>query len=86
MSATTCESCGMPMATAGDHAPGHPDSRHCRFCSDEAGALQAFDERFERMVQWSMRQDGLERGAAEEATRSYMRTMPLWRDHPRLQG
>jgi hypothetical protein len=38
------------------------------------------------MVQWSMRQDGLERAAAEASTRDYMRGMPLWRDHPALSG
>jgi hypothetical protein len=43
----------------------------------------SFEERFERMVQWSVRKDGLDRPAAEEATRAYVRTMPLWRDRPR---
>jgi hypothetical protein len=85
MSAIACQSCGMPMSGPEDHAPGHPDSRHCRYCSTESGELQPFEERFERMVQWSVRKDGLERPAAEEATRQYMRTMPLWQGHPKLQ-
>lgn len=79
-----CESCGMPMATADDHAPGHPDSAYCRLCSDPEGNLQDFDERFERMVQWQMRQRGQSRAEAEPATRAYMRSIPVWRDHPRL--
>lgn len=80
----TCESCGMPMQTADDHAPGHPDSTYCRLCSDTEGNLQDFDERFERMVQWQMRQRGQSRAEAEPATRAYMRSMPAWRDHPGL--
>jgi hypothetical protein len=36
------------------------------------------------MVQWSMRRDHLDRPAAESATREYMRGMPAWRDHPKL--
>jgi len=36
------------------------------------------------MVQWSLRRDGVDRGQAEERTRAYMRTMPLWKDHPAL--
>jgi hypothetical protein len=84
MTTMTCESCGMPMATAEDHAGGHVETPLCAHCVDESGALQPFDERFERMVQWSMRQDGLDRPAAEEATVKYMRNMPAWRDHPRL--
>ena len=81
----TCVSCGMPMRTAAEHAPGHPDSAWCAYCSTPTGDLQAFDERFERMTQWEMKRGGLDRPAAEEATRAYMRTLPAWRDHPALQ-
>ncbi len=79
-----CESCGRPMHSAEDHAPNDAHSRHCNYCSKPDGALQDFDERFERMVQWSIRQDALPRPEAEAKTRAYMRTMPLWKDHPRL--
>jgi hypothetical protein len=79
-----CESCGYEMNTAQDHAPGDAHSRHCRYCSKADGSLQDFDERFERMVQWSLRRDGLDRDEAEERTRAYMRSMPLWKDHPAL--
>ena len=84
MTTQTCESCGMPMREAADHAPGHPDGNYCRLCSNADGTLQDFDERFERMVQWSMREQGLDRPEAEKGTRAYMRSMPVWRDHPRL--
>ncbi|MEU4232432.1 zinc ribbon domain-containing protein [Nonomuraea sp. NPDC026600] len=80
----SCESCGMPMNSAEDHAPGHPESTWCRLCSKPDGALQDFDERFERMVQWQTQRTGRPRAEAEEATRAYMRTMPAWRGHPRL--
>ena len=81
----TCESCGMPMQTAADHAPGHPDSTYCTYCSNPDGSLQAFEERFERMVQWEMRQKDADRATAEAATRAYMRTMPAWRGQPALR-
>ena len=45
MSATTCESCGMPLETG----------RYCDYCTDEHGELQSFDERFARMVDWQAR-------------------------------
>ncbi len=83
--ATACVSCGMPMETLEDHAQGRSDSAWCRYCSTPEGDLQAFDERFERMTQWMMRREGMERPAAETATRDYMRTMPAWRNHPALQ-
>lgn len=84
MTTMTCESCGMSLRAAEDHAAGHPDAPYCRYCTDESGALQPFDERFERMVQWTMHRDNLDRAKAEESTRQYMRTMPAWRDHPKL--
>ncbi|HZO94046.1 MAG TPA: zinc ribbon domain-containing protein [Candidatus Baltobacteraceae bacterium] len=84
MTTTACESCGYAMSGPEDHAPGDPHSRHCRYCSKPDGTLQDFDERFERMVQWSLRRDRVDRAEAERRTRAYMRTMPLWKDHPAL--
>jgi hypothetical protein len=83
--ATTCESCGMPLPTGADHALGDPSIPYCQQCTDESGALADFDTRFARMVQWAIRKEGLDREAAEARTRDYMRSMPAWRDHPRLQ-
>ena len=82
---TSCESCGMPMRGSADHAPGHPESAYCVHCSTPEGDLVAFEERFERMVQWERRKSGLARPQAEVATRAYMRQMPAWRNHPALQ-
>ena len=76
-----CLSCGMPLTAES----ARPDTQYCMHCTDDTGALQAFEERFERMTQWAMRQDGLTREAAESSTRDYMRSMPAWRDHPSLK-
>jgi hypothetical protein len=81
----TCISCGMPMESVEEHAPNNPESTWCRHCSTAEGSLQSFDERFERMKQWTKRQQGLDEAAAEAATRAYMRTMPAWQHHPSLQ-
>ena len=83
--APTCVSCGMPMQTVADHAPGHPESAYCVHCSTPEGDLQPFEQRFEAMVGWEMRQSGQPRPSAETATRAYMRQMPAWRDHPALR-
>ncbi len=71
----TCESCSMPIESG----------RYCRYCVDESGELQPFDVRFERMVQWMIKNDpALGRTEAESRTRAHMRAMPAWKDHPRL--
>ncbi len=76
MTATTgCESCGMPIETG----------RYCAHCTDADGNLQAFEERFERMVAWQARREpDASRADLEAATLAYMGTLPAWRDHPRV--
>ena len=77
MTTRTCDSCGMPLM-------GEQASPYCSYCTNESGELQPFEERFERMTQWAMRKDGLDRDTAEAQTRDYMRRMPAWRDNPAL--
>ena len=73
---TKCQSCGMAIESG----------MYCSYCVDAQGNLQSFEERFERMVQWAAsREQGLTRDAAERRTRDYMRTLPAWRDHPKLK-
>ena len=82
---TTCESCGLPLLQADDHALGDPANPLCRYCTDESGQLRPFEERFERTTQWAIRKDGLPRPEAEARAREYMRAMPAWKDHPALK-
>ena len=68
-----CGSCGMPIE----------DGLYCGYCTDDAGNLQAFEERFARMVQWTIREDpSISEQEAQRKTLDYMATMPDWRDHP----
>lgn len=70
-----CESCSMPIESG----------TYCSHCSDGAGQLKPFDERFESMVGWQMRQKpGLTRAQAERDTFAFMAKMPAWKDHPRV--
>jgi hypothetical protein len=70
-----CESCGMPIESG----------RYCQYCVDETGALQSFDDRFERMIAWeARRRPAATRAELEAATLAHMATLPAWRDHPRV--
>ncbi len=76
MSNVRCESCGMPIETG----------PYCHHCVDEHGKLQAFEERFERMVQFQARRSpGATRQELEAQTLAYLATMPAWRDHPKVK-
>ncbi len=70
-----CESCGMPIESG----------VYCTHCIDEAGQLQDFATRFERMVAWQERR-GSARAQAERETIAYMATMPAWKDHPEVRS
>ena len=74
-SQSTCESCGMPIESG----------PYCAHCTDPAGRLQPFEERFERMIGWqARRQPDATRAELERDTLAYMATLPAWRDHPRV--
>ena len=77
MSEHNCESCGMPIEAG----------PYCNYCVGSDGKLQPFDERFDRMVQWQMRQKpGLVRVLVVLVLLAYMAKMPAWKDHPRVTG
>jgi hypothetical protein len=72
---TACESCSMPIESG----------PYCQYCVDSNGALQPFDERFEKMVGWQLRQKpGTSRAQAEKETIAFMAKMPAWHNHPRV--
>ncbi len=72
-----CESCSMPIETG----------NYCQYCVTSTGELQPFEERFQKMVGWQLRQKpGLSRMDAERETLAFMATMPAWRDHPQVRA
>ena len=77
MSNHPCESCSMPIES------GH----YCQYCVTTDGALQPFEERFEKMVGWQLRQKpGTSRADAERDTIAFMAKMPAWREHPQVRA
>ncbi|MGZ6265370.1 MAG: zinc ribbon domain-containing protein [Candidatus Limnocylindrales bacterium] len=77
--ALNCESCGMPLAGAEDHAMADATIPYCGYCAPQ-GNLQPADERLERFTQWTMNQDNLDYDAAREKATAYMKSMPAWKD------
>ena len=72
-----CDSCGMPIESG----------PYCEHCTDAQGALQPFEQRFERMIAWQARRDpAASRERLEAETLAYLATMPAWRDHPRVRA
>jgi hypothetical protein len=78
--AVRCDSCGMPLAGAADHALGDLSIPYCTHCTNADGTLQPRDERLERFTQWAMRNDGLDHDAVRRQAEAYLATMPAWRN------
>lgn len=77
MSNSSCQSCGMSIESG----------PYCHYCVDAQGALQPFEERFERMIQWQARKEPqASRAELERKTLLYMAKMPAWKDHPRVRA
>jgi len=75
--AHTCEGCSMPIETG----------RYCAYCTNDKGELQAFEERFEKMVTWQARRSpGKDRETLERETLAFMARMPAWKDHPKVRS
>jgi hypothetical protein len=79
MTTASCESCGMPLAGAEDHALHDVAIPYCEYCAPQ-GTLQSAEESLERFTQWTMRQEGLDYQAARERARAYLKTMPAWKN------
>ena len=77
--AVSCESCGMPLAGAEDHALGDAEIPYCGHCAPE-GTLPPLEERLERFTQWMMNTESLDHAAARQKAIAYLKTMPAWKD------
>jgi ribosome-binding protein aMBF1 (putative translation factor) len=75
----SCESCGMPLAGAEDHALSDSSIPYCRHCAPD-GTLPPAEERLERFTQFMMATEGLDYDAARARATAHMRTMPAWKD------
>ena len=73
----SCQSCSMPIESG----------PYCRYCVDERGELQPFEQRFERMVAWQARRSPEKnRETLEAETLAFMAKMPAWKDHPKVRA
>ena len=75
MSDHACHSCTMPIETG----------EYCQYCVDESGQLHSFEETFQRMLQWTRRNDPqLDQKDAEAQVVRFMSERPAWRQHPQV--
>lgn len=76
----TCIACGMPMATAAEHAMGDPEKGYCVHCARPDGSMQSYKEKANSMAGFIVRTQGLDREAALHAAKAMMAKLPAWRN------
>jgi hypothetical protein len=74
-----CESCGMPMRTAEDHAGSDVSKAYCRYCARPDGTRKSYDEALVGMTGFLQRTQGIDENAAREMARSTLAQQPAWR-------
>lgn len=75
MTIKACESCSMPVDSA----------KYCCYCTTPSGELEPFEKRFEERIAYQLYdKPWLSREQAERETIGFMRSMPAWREHPRV--
>lgn len=77
--AVSCESCGMPLAGAEDHALADPAIPYCAHCAPD-GKLPSAADRLETFTTWMMGYEHLDYDAAKARARAYMKSMPAWKN------
>ncbi len=74
-----CGSCGMPLESAEDFAPGNTAGDLCRYCTDTAGKLLPFDKILDMNVKYYMESQGITEAAASTMALEFLKTLPAWK-------
>ena len=75
-----CISCGMPMEKPEDFAGGDLKKDWCCHCATADGSLKTYEEALAGMAEFMTTTQGIAEEAARDAAKSYMQTMPAWKD------
>jgi hypothetical protein len=78
----SCGSCGFPMLGPEDFAGGKPGVAYCSTCGTDSGDLKPYAEVLALNADYLVRQQGLDRFAANEMARALLASMPAWQKGP----
>lgn len=75
-----CIACGMPMEKPEDHAQGDSNKSYCRYCAAPDGRMQTYDEKRKNLIEFVIRTQGIDKGAAAGVVETMMKELPAWRE------
>jgi hypothetical protein len=75
-----CIACGMTMQKPSDFALGDVTKDYCKYCVNEDGSLQTYDQRLESLTRLVQKQ-GMDEESARITAANLMAELPAWQDH-----
>jgi len=76
----SCGSCGMPMEKTEDFALSDSSSLYCRYCTDKAGKLLAYDEILQANASYYRESQGMTDQAALKMATDHLKSQPAWKN------
>ncbi|MGX7184585.1 TfoX/Sxy family DNA transformation protein [Enterococcus pallens] len=75
-----CIACGMPMERPEDHAQGDINKSYCLYCAAPDGRMQTYEEKRKDLIEFVIRTQGIDEGAAVGVVETMMKDLPAWRE------
>lgn len=76
----SCKSCGMPMRNESDFGGGHLDNKYCVHCTDIEGNLKPYEEVFENMKIFAIKNMGISETEAFKMVEEGISKLPAWKN------
>ncbi len=76
-----CESCSMPMTKKEDFGGGDMESKYCVHCTDSNGKLKTYEDVFNGMVAFAVKNLDISLEAAQQEVANNMAKLPAWENH-----
>ncbi|KZX10662.1 zinc ribbon domain-containing protein [Methanobrevibacter filiformis] len=77
----TCIACGMPMKKLSDYPKNNEDLDYCIHCAKEDGSIQSFDEIKEKLTNFIIKSQNLNKEDASKIVENQMKKLPAWKTY-----
>lgn len=75
----TCIACGMPMCSQEDYPAGDMSKNYCKHCARPDGTMQSYPEKLTSMMEFIVKNQGLDPKIAEQSAAYMLSKLPAWR-------
>jgi Putative zinc ribbon domain len=78
MNDSKCISCGMPIRSPDEAAPGATEKPHCHHCSNDDGTMKSYEDVLFGMTRFIVNAQGLDEVVARQMATEMMGKLPAW--------